>query len=178
MFTDYPVAFILGGLALIYGFLGMLFDLFSFIQFFLFMPRIWGFASENLVLVAVPTFVFMGVMMERFGVAHDRTFTTLIATQDPNIVSGLAMAISTFSLTENGTLEAGPLYALEKTPKAFDIPFGYWRHAITSPKVITSLSRKAKNSDEVDRCKEYNCEFADVVYLALLRGQAPSEIVK
>ena len=51
----------------------------------------------------------MGVILERFGVAHDRTFTTLIARKDSKIVIGLAMAISTFSLTENGTLEACPL---------------------------------------------------------------------
>ncbi len=66
----------------------------------------------------------MGVMLERFGVPNDCAFTTLIAKLDSDVVSGVAMAISTFSLTENGTLEAGPLYAPEKMPKAFDIPFG------------------------------------------------------
>ena len=74
LFTGYPVAFILGGLALIYGFLGIFFDIFSFIQFFNFIPRIWGQAAENLILVAVPTFVFMGVMMERSGVANDMLY--------------------------------------------------------------------------------------------------------
>jgi len=34
-------------------------------------PRIWGQAAENLVLVAIPTFIFMGVMMERSGIAQD-----------------------------------------------------------------------------------------------------------
>ena len=42
LFTGYPVAFILGGLALIYGFLGIFFDIFNFVQFFNFLPRIWG----------------------------------------------------------------------------------------------------------------------------------------
>ena len=74
LFTGYPVAFILGGLALIYGFLGIFFDIFSFIQFFNFLPRIWGQAAENLVLVAVPTFVFMGVMM----VAAPKTMNALL----------------------------------------------------------------------------------------------------
>ncbi|MEL0113910.1 MAG: TRAP transporter large permease subunit, partial [Rickettsiales bacterium] len=74
LFTGYPVAFILGGLSLIYGFLGIFFDIFNFVQFFNFLPRIWGQAAENLVLVAVPTFVFMGVMMERSGVANDMLY--------------------------------------------------------------------------------------------------------
>ncbi len=74
LFTGYPVAFILGGLALLYGFLGYLFGVFSIIEFFNFLPRIWGIAAENLVLVAVPTFVFMGVMMERSGVANDMLY--------------------------------------------------------------------------------------------------------
>ena len=92
LFTGYPVAFILGGLALIYGFLGMLFDLFSFIQFFLFMPRIWGFASENLVLVAVPTFVFMGVMMERSGVANDMLYCCQVLLK--KVPGGLAISVA------------------------------------------------------------------------------------
>ena len=35
------------------------------------MPRIWGQAAENLVLVSIPTFIFMGVVMERSGIAND-----------------------------------------------------------------------------------------------------------
>ena len=77
---------------------------------------------------AIPAFTFMGVMLERFGVA---------------------MAISTFSLTENGTLEAGPLYVLERMPKAFDIPFGYWRHTITGPEgdnIFVTKGKKQRRS--------------------------------
>ena len=104
-----------------------------FIEFSLFMPLILRLCIGEPSYGAVPAFIFMGVILERFGVAHDRTFTTLIARKDSNIFIGLATAISTFSLTENGTLEAGPLYVLEKTPKAFDIPFGYLCHTITGP---------------------------------------------
>jgi len=71
LFTGFPVAFILGGLALLYGLIGYFLGSFSLIEFFNFLPRIWGQAAENLVLVAVPAFVFMGVMMERSGVAND-----------------------------------------------------------------------------------------------------------
>jgi len=71
LFSGYPVAFILGGLALIFGLIGFLLGSFKMVHFFNFVPRIWGQAAENLVLVAIPTFIFMGVMMERSGIAQD-----------------------------------------------------------------------------------------------------------
>jgi tripartite ATP-independent transporter DctM subunit len=71
LFSGYPVAFILGGLALLFGFLGFFLGSFKLVQFFNFVPRIWGQAAENLVLVSIPTFIFMGVMMERSGIAQD-----------------------------------------------------------------------------------------------------------
>jgi tripartite ATP-independent transporter DctM subunit len=71
LFTGYPVAFVLGGVALSFGLLGYFLGMFKLVQFFVFVPRIWGQAAENLVLVAVPAFIFMGVMMERSGIARD-----------------------------------------------------------------------------------------------------------
>ena len=71
LFSGFPVAFILGGLALLFGLVGYFLDTFSLIEFFNFLPRIWGQAAENLVLVAVPAFVFMGIMMERSGIANE-----------------------------------------------------------------------------------------------------------
>jgi tripartite ATP-independent transporter DctM subunit len=71
LFSGYPVAFVLGGIALSFGLLGYFLGMFNLIQFFAFVPRIWGQAAENLVLVSVPAFIFMGVMMERSGIAHD-----------------------------------------------------------------------------------------------------------
>jgi tripartite ATP-independent transporter DctM subunit len=71
LFSGYPVAFVLGGVALAFGLLGFFLGSFKLIEFFNFVPRIWGQAAENLVLVAVPTFIFMGVVMERSGIAND-----------------------------------------------------------------------------------------------------------
>jgi tripartite ATP-independent transporter DctM subunit len=71
LFSGYPVAFVLGGVALSFGLLGYFIGTFKLIMFFAFVPRIWGQAAENLVLVAVPAFIFMGVMMERSGIARD-----------------------------------------------------------------------------------------------------------
>ncbi|MBT5110363.1 MAG: TRAP transporter large permease subunit [Rhodospirillaceae bacterium] len=92
LFTGYPVAFILGGLALLYGFIGFSLDMFSLVEFFNFLPRIWGQAAENLVLVAVPTFVFMGVMMERSGVANDMLYVCQVLLK--RVPGGLAIAVA------------------------------------------------------------------------------------
>ena len=91
LFTGFPVAFILGGLALLYGLIGYFLDVFSLIEFFNFLPRIWGQAAENLVLVAVPAFVFMGVMMERSGIANDLLYTVQILLK--RVPGALALAV-------------------------------------------------------------------------------------
>jgi len=92
LFSGYPVAFILGGLALLYGLLGYLLGTFSLIEFFNFLPRIWGQAAENLVLVAVPAFVFMGVTMERSGIANDLLYCVQVLLK--RIPGALALAVT------------------------------------------------------------------------------------
>ena len=92
LFSGYPVAFILGGVALLYGFTGYFLGVFSLIEFFNFVPRIWGQAAENLVLVAVPTFVFMGVMMERSGIAEDLLYAVQVLLK--RVPGSLALAVT------------------------------------------------------------------------------------
>ena len=92
LFSGFPVAFILGGLALLFGLIGYFLDVFSLIEFFNFMPRIWFQGAENLVLVAVPAFVFMGVMMERSGVAHDLLFCVQVLLK--KVAGSLALAVT------------------------------------------------------------------------------------
>ncbi len=92
LFTGYPVAFILGGLAFVYGIIGYFFGMFALIEYFNFVPRIWGVAAENLVLVAVPTFVFMGVMMERSGIANDLLYCCQVLLK--RVPGGLALSVT------------------------------------------------------------------------------------
>ena len=92
LFSGFPVAFILGGLALLYGLVGYFLDVFSLIEFFNFLPRIWGQAAENLVLVAVPAFVFMGVMMERSGIANDLLYCVQVLLK--RVPGALALAVT------------------------------------------------------------------------------------
>ncbi|NKC12743.1 MAG: TRAP transporter large permease subunit [Gammaproteobacteria bacterium] len=91
LFTGFPVAFILGGLALLFGLIGYFLDMFALIEFFNFLPRIWGGAAENLVLVAVPAFVFMGVMMERSGIANDLLYCVQVLLK--GVPGSLALAV-------------------------------------------------------------------------------------
>jgi tripartite ATP-independent transporter DctM subunit len=68
--TGFPVAFTLSGVALFFGVIGSCFDLFdmAFIQA---LPnRIYGIMTNDL-LIAVPLFVFMGVMLERSKIAEE-----------------------------------------------------------------------------------------------------------
>ena len=92
LFSGYPVAFILGGVSITFGLLGFAFDVFSLNEFFNFAPRIWGFAAENLVLVALPTFIVMGIAMERSGLAEDLLHITQILLR--KVPGGLAMSVT------------------------------------------------------------------------------------
>jgi tripartite ATP-independent transporter DctM subunit len=66
----FPVAFTLAGTSLIFAGIGYLFGVFD-LSFFGFFPnRIYG-VMKNEVLIAVPLFVFMGVMLERSKVADE-----------------------------------------------------------------------------------------------------------
>jgi tripartite ATP-independent transporter DctM subunit len=92
LFSGYPVAFVLGGVGLGFGGVGVLLGTFSTLEFNNIVLRIWGGVAENLLLVAVPMFVFMGIMLEASGVAEDLldTMQLLLA----RVRGGLAMAVT------------------------------------------------------------------------------------
>ncbi|MBI3198155.1 MAG: TRAP transporter large permease subunit [Rhodospirillales bacterium] len=92
MFVGYPVAFVLGGVALAFGVLGMMFDVFRPAQFGSLIPRIWGQAVQNQVLIAVPMFVFMGTILEKSGVADELLKALQVLTR--KIPGGLAMSVT------------------------------------------------------------------------------------
>ena len=92
LFSGYPVAFVLPGVALGFGCLGMLFGHFSAIEFYNIVLRAWGGAASNLLLVAVPMFIYMGIMLERSGVAEDLLSTMQILLG--RVRGGLAMAVT------------------------------------------------------------------------------------
>ena len=70
IFLGYPVAFSLGGAALIFAVIGVDAGYFGWDYMALFPERVFGVMS-NQVLLAVPFFIFMGTMLERSRLAED-----------------------------------------------------------------------------------------------------------
>lgn len=66
IFTGYPVAFLLGGLGIIFAFIGGIPVAFLATVG----SRIFGGVVENWLMIAIPLFVFMGLMLESSGVAR------------------------------------------------------------------------------------------------------------
>lgn len=64
----FPVAFTLAGSAIIFAFVGDILEIFNFRMLFFFPQRIYG-IMINEALVAVPLFVFMGVLLEKTRIA-------------------------------------------------------------------------------------------------------------
>ncbi|MBV2360640.1 TRAP transporter large permease subunit [Thalassococcus sp. CAU 1522] len=92
LFTGFPVAFVLGGVGLAFGGIGMLAGEFMFIQFRLLPSRIFGGIMENLILTAIPMFIFMGTMLERSGIARDLLNCLQVLLR--RVPGGLALAVT------------------------------------------------------------------------------------
>lgn len=74
LMLGFPVAFTLAGVSLLFGLVGMFFGVFDPSNFGSLANRYVGFMT-NEVLVAVPLFIFMGVMLERSGIAEQLLLT-------------------------------------------------------------------------------------------------------
>ena len=70
LMAGFPVAFTLAGTALVFGLIGFALGVFDLSFLGLFPQRIFG-TMTNEVLIAVPLFVFMGVMLEKSKVAEE-----------------------------------------------------------------------------------------------------------
>ena len=67
LFSGYPVTFVLGGIGIIFAFIGGL--PFTFLK--ISVSRIYAGVIENWLLLAVPLFVFMGSMLDKSGLAQN-----------------------------------------------------------------------------------------------------------
>ena len=65
LMIGYPVAFTLGAVALLFGGISLGLDFFNLLPL-----RIWG-VMTNFTLIAVPLFVFMGIVLEKSGIAEE-----------------------------------------------------------------------------------------------------------
>ena len=85
LLLGYPVAFTLGGVGFFFGFFAL-----DPIFLNLLPQRIWG-VMTNFTLLAVPLFVFMGVMLERSGVAE--RLLTAMSSLFGSMRAGLAISV-------------------------------------------------------------------------------------
>src|SRR5690606_40715186 len=74
LLLGFPVAFSLAGTALLFGLVGNMLGVFDPSNFGALFSRYIGFMT-NEVLVAVPLFIFMGVVLERSGIAEQLLLT-------------------------------------------------------------------------------------------------------
>ncbi|MDI3337708.1 TRAP transporter large permease subunit [Defluviimonas aestuarii] len=97
IFTGYPVAWLMGGLAVLFTAISVLSD--TYLDTFFGVD--WGYSSivieriyavmNNWVLVALPMFVFMGIMMDKSGIAED--LMTDLAKLFGRVRGGLAITV-------------------------------------------------------------------------------------
>ena len=90
LLLGYPVAFTLAGTSILFALLGASFDFFDPNLFKTIPMRIFG-IMNNQTLLAVPLFVFMGVVLERSGIAAKMLKDMALVFKNTN--SGLSISI-------------------------------------------------------------------------------------
>ena len=90
LMLGFPVAFTLSGTSLIFALIGHQLGVFDFSNFASLAGRYIGFMT-NEVLVAVPLFIFMGVMLERSGIAEQLLLT--MGKMFGNLRGGLGISV-------------------------------------------------------------------------------------
>jgi tripartite ATP-independent transporter DctM subunit len=102
IFCGYPVAFVMGGTALVFAAIGWLLGVFPIATLSNILLRMWGGVAVDPVLVSIPMFIFMGSILERSGSAKDMLLATEILLK--RVPGGLAVAVMVM-----GTLLAAPI---------------------------------------------------------------------
>ena len=102
LFTGYPIAFVLGGVAMIFTGIGYLADIYlgtwtglDFLSAGMVVNRIYK-LMDNWVLVALPMFIFMGLMLDRSGIAENM-MTRMQELFGP-VRGGLAVAVTVIGI--------------------------------------------------------------------------------
>jgi tripartite ATP-independent transporter DctM subunit len=102
IFCGYPVAFVMGGSALVFALIGWLLGAFPLASLSNIILRMWGGVAVDPVLVSVPMFIFMGSILERSGSAKDMLLATEILLR--RVPGGLAVSVMVM-----GTILAAPI---------------------------------------------------------------------
>jgi tripartite ATP-independent transporter DctM subunit len=102
IFCGYPVAFVLGGTALVFAVIAWSLGDFNLVKLNSILLRMWGGIAVDPVLVSLPMFIFMGALLERSGVAKDMLDAAQVMLR--RTPGGLAVAVMVM-----GTILAAPI---------------------------------------------------------------------
>jgi tripartite ATP-independent transporter DctM subunit len=102
IFCGYPVAYVLGGTALIFALVAWGLGEFHIVKLHNILLRMWGGVAVDPVLVSLPMFIFMGALLERSGVAKDMLDASQVMLR--RTPGGLAVAVMVM-----GTILAAPI---------------------------------------------------------------------
>jgi tripartite ATP-independent transporter DctM subunit len=102
IFCGYPVAFVMGGMALLFALAGSFLGVFSLIGLSDVVLRMWGGVAADPVLASIPMFIFMGSILERSGSAMDMLRATEVLLK--RVPGALAVAVMVM-----GTILAAPI---------------------------------------------------------------------
>jgi len=92
LFTGLPVAIVLGGIGIGFAYFALSIGEFREAWIGLVVGRIYGGIVENLVLVAIPMFIYMGTMLEKSGVANDLLHALQVLMR--RVPGGLALSVT------------------------------------------------------------------------------------
>jgi tripartite ATP-independent transporter DctM subunit len=102
IFCGYPVAFVMGGMALGFALIGWALGVFTLIGLSDVVLRMWGGVAADPVLASIPMFIFMGSILERSGSAADMLRATEVLLK--RVPGALAVAVMVM-----GTILAAPI---------------------------------------------------------------------
>jgi tripartite ATP-independent transporter DctM subunit len=102
IFCGYPVAWVMGGMGLFFGAVGSAIGIFEFSSLSNVILRMWGGVAMDSTLVSIPSFIFMGTILERSGSAKDMLMATEILLK--RVPGGLAVSVMVM-----GTILAAPI---------------------------------------------------------------------
>jgi tripartite ATP-independent transporter DctM subunit len=102
IFCGYPVAFVMGGMALMFALVGSALDVFPMVGLSNVVLRMWGGVAADPVLASIPMFIFMGSILERSGSAMDMLKATEVMLR--RVPGALAVAVMVM-----GTILAAPI---------------------------------------------------------------------
>ena len=107
IFCGYPVAFVMGGMALLFALAGWLLGVFNLIGLYDVVLRMWGGVAADPVLASIPMFIFMGSILERSGSASDMLKATeVLLKRVPGALAVSVMVMGTILAAPIGTVGA------------------------------------------------------------------------